>query len=94
MSDTFALTPCMSPPTRRAATQAIIRACIRGQIQTVTGCDYRETPDLFYGEWMRITDYRGTFFRSAPSDDLSVRVEGSHETESGEFIEFDAILCP
>ena len=90
----FPLTPSMSPPNRRMAIRAIIDAGIRGSTYTVTGCDYRETPDLFYGEWMRITDYRGTFFRSAPSDDLSVRVEGCHETDDGEFIEFDAILCP
>jgi hypothetical protein len=79
---------------RVEAIHAIIDAGIRGPTQTVTGCDFRDTPDLFYREWMRITQYQGTFFRSAPSDDLSVRVEGSHETESGEFIEFDAILCP
>lgn len=94
MSNTFALTSCMAPPDRRVAIRAIIDAGIRGSTQIVTGCDYRDTPDLFCSEWMRITDYRGTFFRSAPSDDLSVRVEGCHETDDGEFVEFDAILCP
>jgi hypothetical protein len=85
------------PPSMLGRVEAIhdiIEAGIRGPTQTVTGCDYRDTPDLFHREWMRITDYRGTFFRSAPSDDLSVRVEGDYETDDGEFFEFRVNLCP